>query len=323
MALLRIVRIGGHIFRVGINGDPLPCAGRALFEIPLIFKQQPQKAVVPLYRRRCPCALKAAAYRVGPFAASVAVFPARSLLFERSGFRLRPHILLRIGRAVAFAERMAAYYKCDRLFVVHAHTPEALAYIFRRRKNIRFTVGPLRVDINKPHLNGGKRFFHFTLATVAFVAQPLRLGAPVDILFRLPDIYAAAAETESFKPHILQCDIPRQNHQVGPRDLLSIFSLYGPKQAAGLVEVDVVGPAVYRCKALISGASAAAAVEDAVCAGAVPCHTDKKGTVMAVVGRPPLLRLSQNVPKILFESFKIELRKLFCVVEPIVRRLQR
>ena len=102
--------------------------------------------------------------------------------------------------------------------------------------------------------------------------------------------WPAAAEAERLEAHRLQGDVAGEDHQVGPRDLPAVLLLDRPEQAAGLVEVRVVGPAVERGEALRAGAGAAAAVVDAVGAGAVPRHADEERAVVAVVGRPPVLR---------------------------------
>src|SRR5206468_4599923 len=120
--------------------------------------------------------------------------------------------------------------------------------------------------------------------------EPRALRSPIK-LFRLPDIGAAARETERLEAHRLQRDIADEHHQVGPRDLAAVFLLDRPKQTARLVEVGVIRPGVQRREALLSGAGAAAAVGDAIGARRMPGETNEQSAVMAEVGRPPWLRV--------------------------------
>ena len=46
--------------------------------------------------------------------------------------------------------------------------------------------------------------------------QPLVLGAPVDVLFRFPDILTPAAEAEGLEAHRFQGDVPGEDHRVDP-----------------------------------------------------------------------------------------------------------
>ena len=91
-------------------------------------------------------------------------------------------------------------------------------------------------------------------------AQPGDLVAPVHVLVRLPHVGTAAAEAEGPEAHRLQRDVAGEDQQVGPGDLLAVLLLDRPQQAARLVDVDVVGPAVERGEALLAAAAAAAAV---------------------------------------------------------------
>src|SRR5438045_7689930 len=128
-----------------------------------------------------------------------------------------------------------------------------------------------------------------TIAAVTLVGQPLAFGPPVDVLFGLPDILAPAPETERLEAHRLEGDVAGENHQVGPGDFPAVFLLDRPQQPARLVEVRVIGPRVEGREALLAGAGAAAAVGDAVGAGAVPRHANEQPAVVAKVGRPPFL----------------------------------
>src|SRR5205085_882340 len=120
------------------------------------------------------------------------------------------------------------------------------------------------------------------------------LRPPVDV-FGLPNVLAPAAETKRLESHRLQGAVASEDHHVGPRKLPAVLLLDWPEQPARLVEARVVGPAVERRKALLASARAAAAVSDAVCACAVPRHTDEQRSIVAIVGRPPVLRCRHDL----------------------------
>ena len=109
--------------------------------------------------------------------------------------------------------------------------------------------------------------------------------------------------------HRLQRDVAGEDQQVGPGDLLAVLLLDRPQQPAGLVEVRVVGPAVERGEALRAVAAAAAAVLDPVGAGGVPAHPDEQRPVVAVVGRPPVLRRRHDLDEVPLERLDVEARR--------------
>src|SRR6201989_2456639 len=99
-------------------------------------------------------------------------------------------------------------------------------------------------------------------------------------MVRFPHILTTAAEAEGLEAHRFQRDVAGEDHEVRPRDLAAVLLLDRPEEAARLVEVRVVRPAVERREALLSRAGAAAAVADAVRARAVPRHADEERPVM-------------------------------------------
>ena len=131
---------------------------------------------------------------------------------------------------------------------------------------------------------------------------------------------AAAGEAEGAEAHRLQRHVAGEDQQVGPADLLAVLLLDRPQQAARLVDVDVVGPAVERGEALLPAAAAAAAVGRAVGAGGVPGHADELRAVVAEVGRPPVLRVGHQRQQVLLQREVVELLEFLGVVE---RRAQR
>src|SRR6185437_1448687 len=104
-------------------------------------------------------------------------------------------------------------------------------------------------------------------------------------------------------------------HEVGPGDLAAVLLFDGPQQAARPVEEDVVGPTVQRCEALLAAPGAAAAVADAVGAGAVPRHADEQWAVVAEVRRPPLLRVGHQRRQIRFHRRQVEALELPGVIK--------
>ncbi len=190
-------------------------ARRALRQLPVVAEQVLEEVVAPLRGRGGPRDLQAAGDRVPAFARAEDAPPAEALLLDARRFRLGPHMGLRAG-AVGLAKGVTTGDERHRLLVVHGHARERLADVPGRRDRIRVGVRPLRVDVDQPHLNGTERSFEIPDAGVALLPQPLVLGAPVDILVRLPDVRTPARETEGLEPHRFQRDVAREDHEVGP-----------------------------------------------------------------------------------------------------------
>ena len=115
--------------------------------------------------------------------------------------------------------------------------------------------------------------------------------------------------------------MPVQNHKVGPRNLVAVLLLDRPQQPARLVEVHVVRPAVEWRETLLAGSSTAAAIADAVGARAVPRHPDEQWSVVAKIGRPPLLAVRHQRVKVLLQRLNVELLELLRVVERFAHRI--
>src|SRR6516225_9234082 len=159
------------------------------------------------------------------------------------------------------------------------------------------------------------------LAAVPFVAEPGVLGSPVEILLRLPDVLAPAAEPEGGEAHRLERTVAREDDQVGPREPASVLLLDRPQQAASLVQVPVVRPAVEGGEALCPRARASPTVVDAVGAGAVPRHADEQRPVVTEVGGPPLLGGRHDLDDVGFDRGEVERAERRCVLEPLVHRV--
>ena len=240
-------------------------------------------------------------------------------MLDRAGLRLRPD-QIRITGAVRLAEGVAAGDQGEGLLVVHRHPAERLADVAGRGDRVGVAVRPLRVDVDQSHLDGTERARELAVTAVPLVAQPGVLRTPEDLL-GLVDVLAAEAEAEGLEAHVLQGDVAGQDQQVGPGDLAAVLLLHRPQQAAGLVEVRVVGPAVQRREALSAVAGAATPVLDAVGAGGVPAQPDHQAAVVAEVGRPPLLRGVQHLDDVGLERVHVERRELLGVVELRLHRV--
>ncbi len=202
------------------------------------------------------------------------------------------------------AERVPARRQRDGLIVVHRHARERLADVAARTHRIGLAVGALRVHVDQAHLHGSQRVLQLPVTRVALVAEPGVLRTPIDVLLRLPHVLAAAGEAERLAAHGFDGDVAGQDHQVGPGDLVAVLLLDRPQQAARLVEVAVVRPAVERRKALRARARATAAVGRAIGARAVPGHADEEPAVVTVVGRPPVLAVRHQRREVLLHRLR-------------------
>ncbi len=299
---------------------PLMRPGRALGQFPLVAEQVLEEVVAPPGRRRGPGDLQAAADLVAAHAGAEAALPAEALLREAAGLRHRAH-MRRVASTMGLAEAVAAGDQRHGLLVVHRHAREGLADVARRRERIRLAVRPFRIDVDQAHLHGGQRILQDPVARVALVAEPGVLRPPVDVLFGSQMSARPPPKPKVLNPIELQRDVAGEDHQVGPGDLLAVLLLDRPQQPARLVEVDVVRPAVERREALRAVAGAAAAVADAVGAGAVPRHPDEQPPVVAEVGRPPLLRVGHQRVEVLPHGLQVELLELLGVVELLAHRI--
>ena len=299
----------------GILGSPLQRTGRTLRQLPLVAEQVVEVAVVPLHRVGGPGAFQAAGDRVGAFAGSERVPPAETLLLEAGALGFGTAVFGRVGGTVGFAEGVAAGNQRHGLLVIHGHAAERLANVPGRGERIGFTVGPLRIHVDQAHLNGAVRFLELPVVVVTLGPEPLDLRPPVNVRFRLPDVLTPTGETERLEPHRLQGTVAGEDHQIGPREFPAVLLLDRPKQPPGLVEARIVGPAVEGREALRAGGRAAPAVGDAVRAGAVPRHPNEERPVMAVVGRPPVLRRRHHRFDVLLQGIQVEFLELLGVVE--------
>ena len=316
----RVLRIRDGVRRRAASGDPLMRAGRALRQLPLVAEERVEVAVVPRDRRRRPGTLEAAGDRLIALAGAEAVGPAEAHLLQRCRLGIGTEVILR-RRAVGLAEGVTTGNEGDRLLVVHRHAAERLADVDCGSERIGIAVRALRVHVDQAHLHGRERVLELTIAAVALVVEPDVLVAPVDVLLRLPDVGTSAAEAERLEAHRLHRDVAGEHQEVGPRDLAAVLLLDRPEQAARLVEVGVVRPAVERGEALHARTGATATVLDAVRARCVPGHTHEERAVVPVVGGPPLLRVGHQLHEVGLEGSQVERRELRGVVKVLAHRV--
>ena len=200
---------------------------------------------------------------------------------------------------MGLAEGMAAGDEGDGLLVVHRHAAEGGPDVLGGGQVVAAGVRAFRVDVDQAHVGGAERLNQIAVAGEAHVViQPGDLATPVHVFVRLPHVRTAAAEADGPEAHGFQRDVAGKDQQVGPGDFLAVLLLDRPQQAARLVDVDVVGPAVERCEALLAPAAAAAAVGDPVGPGGVPGHADELRPVMAEVRRPPVLGVGHQLDQV-------------------------
>ena len=216
---------------------------------------------------------------------------------------------------MGFAEGVAAGNQRHGLLVIHGHAAERFPNVPGGGERIRVAVGPLRIHVDQAHLHGAERIFEHPVAAVTLVCQATCSQAPSKCPFGLKDVLTPAGETERLEAHRLQGTVAGEDHQIGPRDFPAVLLLDRPEQPSGLVEAHIVGPAVEGRKAVCAGACAAPAVGDAVRAGAVPRHPNEERPVMAVVGRPPVLRRRHHRFDVLLQGIQVEFLELLGVVE--------
>ena len=223
--------------------------------------------------------------------------------------------------AVALAERVAADDQRHRLLVVHRHAGERLADVAGGRQRVGVAVRALRVDVDQAHLHGAERAGQLAVTAVALVAEPRVLRTPEDLL-RLPRCRDGRRRSRtSAAPSTRSRTLPANTIRSAHETWLAVLLLDRPQQPAGLVQADVVGPAVERGEALRALAAAAAAVGDAVRAGGVPRHADEQRAVVAVVSRPPVLRVRHDRRDVPLERLDVEARERLGVVVVVVHRV--
>ena len=130
---------------------------------------------------------------------------------------------------MSLAEAVTASDESDGLFVVHRHAGKGFADVTRGRDGVGIAIGAFRVDVDQTHLNGGKRVGQLAVTAVALIAEPGSLRAPIDVLLRLPNVCAAAAEAEGLEAHGIEGHVAGEDHEVRPGDFAAVLLLDGPE----------------------------------------------------------------------------------------------
>ena len=308
-----------------IHGLPLPGAGGALRQFPVMIEQQFEVFVIPARRMGGPGAFEAAGNRIGAGSGSGFVKPAQALVFEFATLGLGPE-QVRIAVAVGLAHRVTTGGQRHRLFVVHRHTREGFAHVAGGFQWIGLAVDAFGVHVDQAHHDRSQRVGQVADAGVAAVGaaargQPFFLGAPVDVFFRVPDIFAAKRKAVGFQAHGFIGQRAGVSQQVRPAQLVAVLLFDRPQQAARLVQVAVIRPGIQRRKAQITRACTAATVRDTVGAGGVPGHTDHQTAVVSPVRRPPGLAVGQQRVNVLLKRRDVELLDRLAVVEVGAQRV--
>ena len=320
MAFGGVMRIRHGIRERPIGGDPLMRASGAFRQHPIMVQQVLEVVIVPLGRVDGPGAFDPAGNGMHAHAGMEAAHPAKPHLLKRCGFRFRAN-MARGASAMALAEGMATCRQRDGFFVIHRHAGEGFANIAARGDWIRITVRAFRIDVNQTHLHGSERVFQNAVARVALVIQPGFFGAPIDILFRFPDIHAPTAKAKRLQAHGFNGAIAGQDEQIGPGNLVAVFLLHRPQQAARLVQIGVIGPGIFRREAMRAIGSATPAIGGAIGAGSMPGHAHKEGAVMPVIRRPPGLRHGHQRKKVVLQRLQVQLLESFGIAEARVHRV--
>src|SRR5690606_4964927 len=132
----------------------------------------------------------------------------------------------------------------------------------------------------------------------------------------------ATGKTKGFKAHGFIGHIAGQNDQVGPGQAVTVFLFNRPQQAAGFIEVGVVGPAVNGGETLVTGTGTTAAIGNAVRTGAVPGHADPYPAVVSPVRWAPVLSLCHQDFQVVFNRVEVDFFKGFGVIEVVAQRVR-
>ena len=308
--LRRVARVGGHVFFGLADWLPLVGTGRRFHQFIVILEQQPEIVVAPAGGVVRPRALDA---RGGDIAGRNLVLidqPAEALQVQILAFGCAAEGVGR-GCAVGLAEGVATGGKGNGFLVVHRHAGKGFAHVAGHAFMVmRVALRPFGIDVDEAHLDRGERAVDGLVlgrndARFDAFVDPLAFGAPVDAL-RLVDVGAAAAEAEHRSAHRFNRDVPGEDEQIGPADVLAVFLLDRPQQAAGLVEVAVVRPGIERSETLLPAIGPAAPVAGAIGARSVPCHADEERAVVPIVRRPPRLAVGHQRGEVGLQSGVIE-----------------
>ena len=314
-----VMGVGNQVLLPDVLRHPLPGAGGALHQLPLIAEEHVEIAHVPAGRVRLPGSLDAAGDGVHPLTGPEGVLPAQAHLLEGRGLR-RGADQGRVAGTMAFAKGVTAGHQGDGFLVVHGHAGEGFADVATGGHWVGVAIRAFGVDVDEAHLNRSQGVCQLPIAGVTALGlvagrQPFGLGTPIDVVLRFPDILASATKAESLEAHGLEGAVAGQNQEIRPGDLVAVFLLDGPEEPPRLVQVGVIGPTVDGGETLITGAGAAAPIRDAVGARVVPSHADEEAAVVSPVGGPPVLGIRHQGMEVLLQRGQVELLEFLGIVE--------
>ena len=158
-ALVRIARVGRHVFGVGIDRLPLLGAGRALDQLIIVLEQQAEIVAAPLGRVVRPGALDARGGDVALADLLLVGEPAQALQVTASD----AGSLRNVGGlgAMRLAKGVAAGGERNRLLAVHRHAQEGRLHVARRLQRIGIAARPFGIDVDQAHLDRRERPLEF------------------------------------------------------------------------------------------------------------------------------------------------------------------
>ena len=214
------MRIGNHVLGLYILCHPLVGSRWAFCQLPFIAQKHVEVAVVPGGGIGFPRAFNPAGGGVHAFAGAESIDPAQALFLDACALGLGAY-QRGITCSVRFAKGVTTCYQGNRFFVVHGHACKGFAHITARGHRIRFAVRAFRIHVDQAHLDCSKRVGEIAITRVAAIGlvacgQPGRLGAPINVFFRFPNVRAATGKAEGFEAHGFQRHVTGQDHQVGP-----------------------------------------------------------------------------------------------------------
>ena len=318
-----VLDVDRHVFFLDVHRLPLPSPGRGLLQPPVIAQQQLEVAVVPLGGMSGPCPLNTTGHGIASDAPRLVIVPAQTLLFQVGPLR-RGAEVGGVAVAVSLADGVTTGGQGDGLLIVHGHAGKGHAHVMGGLERIGLAVDAFRVDVDQTHHHRRQRVLQITLAGVAGALaaagrQPFLLRTPINVLFRMPDVLAAEGEAIGLEAHGLIGHGAGEDDQVGPAQLVAILLLNRPQQAARLVQVGVIRPAIEGREALVTRTGATAAVGDTVGARSMPGHADHQAAVVTPVRRPPVLTVGHQVHQVLLDRLDVELFDLFTIVVAVIQ----
>ena len=159
---------------------------------------------------------------------------------------------------MGFTEGVTTGNQGNGFFIVHGHARKRFANVVGGSLRVRVAIGTFRIHIDQPHHGGCERVLQVSLIREpGVIGEPVFFAAPVHVLIRFPGIFTTTGKTKGFKAHGFQCHVTGKNDQIRPGNLAAVFLFHRPDQSAGLVQIDVIRPAIERGKTLLAATAAA------------------------------------------------------------------